>query len=141
MNDTGPPHKSVVQVQIATHWYLVVANQIDWMASYDPRDPPATDTRGRPIHYVDLGERFHAQPLRQLGHLLGVNFRRRSVALTVARIADLYQVDVLPLAPIMAERLTYRWVSGVSVLADQPQVVLDLRQIAADCMLVEQGIG
>ncbi len=130
---TAPATTTLLQITAGGCAYLVYPHAVDWMRAYDAAHPPTHDARGQRIHYIDLAMLINnTQALSDAGHVLGVRLRRHSVALIVERVEDLAEVELHPLAPLIANRLAQRWVIGVAVCADHPVIVLDLEQLAAD---------
>jgi chemotaxis signal transduction protein len=128
---TAPTTVTLLSIVAGGCTYLVAPHAVDWMRAYHPAHPPTHDARGLSIQYVDLGALLHNAPAHTgAGHLLGVQLRRRSVALIVQQIADLAVIEHQPLAPLIANRLKQPWIQGVALRDDQPVIVLDLRTIA-----------
>lgn len=95
------------------------------------------DADGQLIPSCELGRLLDPHDLRSnpRRHALLVPTRRRLVALLVERVDDMvafHTAAIHPLPPILAQQLQYKWVSGVVNDADQPILLLDLRQIAQD---------
>lgn len=130
---------TLLQLVAGTRRYLADPASADWMRPYDPVDRPTHDERNRPIVYADLATLLGEMPAHASGgHVLGIQGRRQSVGLIVARVETLAEAAVLPLAPLLAARLKRPWVRGVALCADQPVVMLDLRALALDALAIRQ---
>jgi chemotaxis signal transduction protein len=132
-----PAPTALLQIDAGARTYLVAPHAVDWMRAYDAAQPPTHDPRGLPIVYANLAALLtNAAAPDAAGHLLGVQLRRRSVALIVRRIETLRTLDLQPLAPLLAGSLTRPWVLGVALCDTQPVIVLDLRRLAMDALAI-----
>lgn len=136
----------ILTVHTARHSYIVRRDDISELRMVRSRaDRERPDERGRPVVHVDLGQFLDPEDLcaSRRHHAMLVHLRRQSVALLVKRIEDLATdtqqsraIQLLP--PLLAQRLTPVWVSGVLVYDDRPILVLNLRQIARDVVLQQR---
>lgn len=100
------------------------------------------DDRGKPVTSSDLGSLLEPQdqPAHRRRHAVIIPTRRRSVALVVDRVENLYpgsEEVILPFPKLLSQRLARPWFLGVLIENenDMPVLVLDVRQIAQDVLM------
>ncbi len=122
------------------HRYVVRRDQIlELRRITGAADAEQPDERGRPLLLSDLGQLLdpHDIPHNVRRHGLVVPTRRRKVVFLVERVEDFTDAEptVQPFAPLLSQSLARPWFLGAVVYAEQPLLVLDLRQIAQDVVM------
>lgn len=136
----------LLMIRTALHRYVVRRDQVHELCIVNKgAELAATDERGRPLLGCELGPLLDPTDIQRQGrqHALVVQLRRRSIALLVNRVDDIYsQADsveaIQPLPRLLMRRIERPWFLGVLMCDDTPVLVLDLRTLAQDAVLSQK---